>query len=149
MGFTSAFEGLNLTVHILTTRLNVVTMRNAVPVPINYSPSARRKQTRRIWTRRIETAFHTLQALDPIFVSSSKRGYATESTHFTDECLAQDQLHYHNWQVRHCTYNVTLRSNRATFVAVGSNEYYTTWVRVFVALGIQHEAWDGLGMWRV
>jgi len=59
------FLVLNLTVHILTTRLNVVTMRNAVPVPINYSPSARRKQTRRIGTRRIQTAFHTLQALDP------------------------------------------------------------------------------------
>ena len=37
-----------------------------------------------------------------------------------------------------CTYNVTLRRARASNVAVGSNEYYTTCMCVFVALGIQH-----------
>jgi len=35
-------------------------------------------------------------------------------------------------------YNVTLRGIRATIFAAESNEYYTTSVCVFVALGIQH-----------
>ena len=41
-------------------------------------------------------------------------------------------------QQRQCAYNVTLRSFRPTIPAEESNEYYTTWVCVFVALGIQH-----------
>jgi hypothetical protein len=39
-------------------------------------------------------------------------------------------------QYKQCTYKVlvTLRRVRATIVAVDNNEYYTSWVCVFVAL---------------
>jgi hypothetical protein len=39
---------------------------------------------------------------------------------------------------RQCTYNVRLRGVSATITAAENNEYYTTPLRVFVALGIQH-----------
>jgi hypothetical protein len=41
-------------------------------------------------------------------------------------------------QGRQCTYKATLRRVRATIVTAENNKYYTTWVCVFVALGIQH-----------
>ena len=36
-------------------------------------------------------------------------------------------------------YNVTMKRIRATIVAVENNEYYTTRLCVFVALGIKHK----------
>jgi hypothetical protein len=41
-------------------------------------------------------------------------------------------------QGRQCMYNITLRLVCAAIVAVIRNEYYATWVCVFVTLGVQH-----------